>query len=220
MMVVHLFSPDKSRDALFISNYANIQIKDVLTRVDGVGSITVFGSRDYAMQVWLDPNRLQSLNLTATDVTQALQAQNIQVASGVLNQPPVAKPGRVPGRGAARSGGSPTRTSSPISSSSRPRMRWCGCSDVARVELTAQDYSSNSYLDRNPVGRARGLPAARLERAARPATTSSRRWRSSRSASRPASSTRIVYNPTAVHPAVRQRRDRDDPRGGAARRRS
>src|SRR2546421_8678863 len=89
LMVVSLFSPDKSRDALFISNYANIQIKDVLTRVDGVGSITVFGQRDYAMQVWLDPNRLQSLNLTASDVTQALAAQNIQVASGVLNQPPV-----------------------------------------------------------------------------------------------------------------------------------
>src|ERR1044072_8870519 len=89
LMVVSLFSPDKSRDALFISNYANIQIKDVLTRVDGVGSITVFGSRDYAMQIWLDPNRLQSLNLTASDVTLALAAQNIQVASGVLNQPPV-----------------------------------------------------------------------------------------------------------------------------------
>ena len=69
LMVVNLYSPDKSRDALFISNYANLQIKDVLTRVDGVGSITVFGARDYAMQVWLDPNRLQSLNLTALDVT-------------------------------------------------------------------------------------------------------------------------------------------------------
>ena len=88
-MLVNLYSPDKSRDALFISNYANIEIKDTLTRVDGVGSITVFGSRDYAMQVWLDPNRLQSLNLTATDVTSALQQQNMQVASGVLNQPPV-----------------------------------------------------------------------------------------------------------------------------------
>src|SRR6266566_9215971 len=88
-MVVSLYSPDKSRDALYISNYANIQIKDVLTRVDGVGSITVFGNRDYAMQIWVDPTRLQSLNLTATDVTAALAAQNVQVASGVLNQPPV-----------------------------------------------------------------------------------------------------------------------------------
>src|SRR5499433_3560713 len=93
MMVVHLYSPDKSRDSLFISNYATLEITDPLTRVDGVGSITVFGSRDYSMRVWLDPDRLQSLGLTAGDVVAALQAQNVQVASGVLNQPPVDDPG-------------------------------------------------------------------------------------------------------------------------------
>ena len=85
MMVVHLFSPDKTRDTLYISNYATLEIKDQLTRVDGVGSITVFGSRDYAMRIWLDPDRLQSLGLTAGDVTLALQGQNVQVAGGVLN---------------------------------------------------------------------------------------------------------------------------------------
>src|SRR6516225_3148794 len=69
MMVVHLYSPDKSRGSLFISNYATLEITDPLTRVDGVGSITVFGSRDYSMRVWLDPDRLQSLGLTASDVT-------------------------------------------------------------------------------------------------------------------------------------------------------
>src|SRR5256885_12753885 len=93
MMVVHLYSPDKSRDTLFISNFATLEIKDSLTRIDGVGSITAFGSRDYSMRIWLDPGRLQALGMTATDVTAALQAQNIQVASGVLNQPPVDKPG-------------------------------------------------------------------------------------------------------------------------------
>src|SRR5688572_28006172 len=93
MMVVHVFSPDRSRDPLYVSNYASLELKDALTRVDGVGSLTLFGVRDYAMRVWLDPNRLQSMNLTATDVTAALQAQNIQVASGVLNQPPVETPG-------------------------------------------------------------------------------------------------------------------------------
>ena len=148
LMVVSLFSPDKSRDALFISNYANIQIKDVLTRVDGVGSITVFGSRDYAMQVWLDPNRLQSLNLTATDVTAALAAQNIQVASGVLNQPPV--PNQLAFQTAVRTLG---RLSDPDefgnivvkqTANAVVKLR-----DVARIELIAQDYSSNSYLDRN-----------------------------------------------------------------------
>src|SRR5256714_6161196 len=148
LMVVSLFSPDKTRDALYISSYANIQIKDVLTRVDGVGSITVFGSRDYAMQIWLDPSRLQSLNLTASDVTQALAAQNIQVASGVLNQPPV--PQQLAFQVAVRTLG---RLSDPDefgnivvkqTPSAVVKLR-----DIARAELIAQDYSSNSYLDRN-----------------------------------------------------------------------
>src|SRR5438034_8987650 len=93
LMVVHLYSPDQSRDSLFLSNYATLEIKDELTRVDGVGSITVFGSRDYSMRIWLDPGRLQALGMTATDVTASLAGQNIQVASGVLNQPPVDRPG-------------------------------------------------------------------------------------------------------------------------------
>src|SRR3989440_4333054 len=93
MMVVHLYSPDKSRDSLFISNYATLAITDILTRIDGVGSITVFGSRDYAMRIWVDPDRLQTVGLTATDVVQALQGQNVQVTSGVLDQPPVPKQG-------------------------------------------------------------------------------------------------------------------------------
>ena len=149
LMLVNLYSPDKSRDALFISNYANIQIKDALTRVDGVGSITVFGSRDYAMQIWLDPDRLQSLNLTATDVTQALQAQNLQVASGVLNQPPV--PNQLAFQIAVRTLG---RLSTPEEfgnivvkqvGNAVVRLR-----DVAKIQLIAQDYSSNSYLNDDP----------------------------------------------------------------------
>jgi hydrophobe/amphiphile efflux-1 (HAE1) family protein len=149
LMLVNLYSPDKSRDELFISNFANIQIKDALTRVDGVGSITVFGSRDYAMQIWLDPNRLQSLNLTATDVTQALQAQNIQVASGVLNQPPV--PNQLAFQVAVRTLG---RLSQPEEFGNIVVKQTAGAvvrvKDVARVELMAQDYSSNSYLNRDP----------------------------------------------------------------------
>src|SRR5499425_375070 len=74
MMVVHLVSPDKSRDSLFISNYATLEIIDVLNRINGVGSILVFGGRDYSMRIWLDPDRLQSLGLTTVDVVGALQA--------------------------------------------------------------------------------------------------------------------------------------------------
>src|SRR5262245_25286447 len=93
MLVVNLYSPDNTRDTLFISNYATTRVIDVLNRINGVGSISVFGGRDYSMRVWLDPDRLQSLGLTAGDVVAALQAQNVQVASGVLNQPPVDDPG-------------------------------------------------------------------------------------------------------------------------------
>ncbi len=147
LMVVNLFSKDKSRDALYISNYANLQIKDALTRVDGVGSITVFGNRDYAMQVWLDPDRMQSLNLTAGDVTSALREQNIQVASGVLNQPPVEN--QLAFQIAVRTLG---RLSTP-EEFSNVVVKQIGTSvirikDVGRVELIAQDYTSNSYLDR------------------------------------------------------------------------
>src|SRR5262249_13365747 len=92
MLVVNLYSPDKSRDSLFISNYATVEIIDEINRIYGVGAVTPFGSRDYSMRVWLDPDRLQSLGLTTNDVVAALQGQNVQVASGVFNQPPVAEP--------------------------------------------------------------------------------------------------------------------------------
>ena len=149
LMVVNLYSPDDSRDTLYISNYANIQIKDVLSRVDGVGSISVFGARDYAMQIWLDPDRMQSLNLTAADVTTALQGQNIQVASGVLNQPPV--PNQLAFQVAVRTLG---RLSDPADFANivvkQVDNAVVRLKDIAKVELQAQDYSSNSYLDHNP----------------------------------------------------------------------
>src|SRR3954453_8439373 len=155
MMVVHLYSPDKSRDDLFVSNFATLEIKDALTRVDGVGSITVFGSRDYAMRVSLDPSpldpdRLQSLGLTAQDVVAALAGQNIQVASGVLNAPPVDHPrdfqitvltqGRLADPDEF---GNITVKTSPTAV---VRLR-----NVAKIELAAQDYGSNSYLNRDPA---------------------------------------------------------------------
>src|SRR5499433_4174628 len=92
MMVVHLYSPDKSRDTLFISNYANFRVIDVLNRINGVGSILVFGGRDYSMRITVDPDRRQSLGTTAVDVVSPLQGQHVQLASRVLNQPPVEQP--------------------------------------------------------------------------------------------------------------------------------
>ena len=150
LMVVNLFSPDNSRDNLFMSNYANLEITDVLARVDGVGSLVIFGARDYAMQVWIDPDRLQSLNLIAADVVSAIQGQNVQVASGVLNQPPV--PNQLAFQVAVRTQG---RLSEPaefgnivIKQTATAVVR---LKDVARIELAAQNYASNSYLDKNPA---------------------------------------------------------------------
>src|SRR6202162_1187099 len=93
MMVIHLSSPDASRDQIYISNYATCQVKDVLARLDGVGDVRVFGARDYAMRIWLDPDKIAARNLTAGEGVIALQAQNGQVASGVLNQPPTTASG-------------------------------------------------------------------------------------------------------------------------------
>ena len=92
MMVIHLSSPDDSRDLLYISNYATLHVRDVLSRIDGVGNVTIFGARDYSMRVWLDPDKLAVRSLTAGDVIDALRGQNVQVAAGVINQPPVPSP--------------------------------------------------------------------------------------------------------------------------------
>ncbi len=89
LMIVNLFSPDGSRDSLYLSNYATIQLRDELSRLDGVGGITYMGQRDYSMRVWLDPGKMAFRNLTSTDVTTAIEQQNAQVAAGQIGQPPV-----------------------------------------------------------------------------------------------------------------------------------
>jgi len=150
MMVVHLLSPDQSRDTLFISNYASVNVVDVLSRIEGVGSITVFGSRDYSMRIWLDPDRLQSLALTSNDVVTALQRQNVQVAAGILNQPPIAQPGafqisvQTQGRLA-----DPDQFGQIVVKQSGDAV--VRIKDIGRVELAALDYGVNSYLDKSPA---------------------------------------------------------------------
>jgi hydrophobe/amphiphile efflux-1 (HAE1) family protein len=150
MMVVHLYSPDKSRDTLFISNYASFRVIDVLNRINGVGSISVFGGRDYSMRIWLDPDRLQSLGLTTGDVVTALQGQNIQVASGVLSQPPVDQPRafQVAVQTLGRLADPAQFADILVKQTADAVVR---LKDVARVELAALDYTTNSYLDRDPA---------------------------------------------------------------------
>ena len=102
LLAVHLHSPDKSRDTLYLSNYATLRVKDALARLQGVGDVQFQGAREYAMRIWLDPDKVAAYNLNASEVLAALRAQNLQVSAGILNQPPV--PGneahQINGRGA------------------------------------------------------------------------------------------------------------------------
>jgi multidrug efflux pump len=91
LMIVNLYSPDNTRDNLYLSNYATIQLRDELSRLPGVGDITFLGQRDYSMRVWLDPERLAVNRLTTEDVVRAIEQQNVQVATGQIGQPPAPK---------------------------------------------------------------------------------------------------------------------------------
>src|ERR1700761_7103255 len=90
LLAVHLYSPDKSRDTLYLSNYATLHVKDALARLQGVGDVQFQGAREYAMRIWLDPDKAAVHDINASEVLAALRAQNLQVSAGVLNQPPTA----------------------------------------------------------------------------------------------------------------------------------
>ena len=147
MLVIHLISPKGVFDQQYISNYATLYIKDSLARVDGVGEARVFGARDYAMRVWLDPAKVQARGLSAGDIVSSLRAANIQVAAGSINQPPATSPG-----GFELAVQTLGRLSSPdqfgdIIVATDDDGRQTRVRDVARVELGSQDYTLNAYLD-------------------------------------------------------------------------
>ena len=147
MMVIHLSSPDGSRDLLYISNYATLHVKDVLARIDGVGNVTIFGARDYSMRIWLDPEKLAVRNLTAGDVVTALRGQNVQVAAGVINQPPVPRPGAFQLNVETQGRLTTPAEFGRIIVKSDDQGRVTRVRDVARVELGAADYNRSGYLD-------------------------------------------------------------------------
>jgi multidrug efflux pump len=152
LMVVHLESTDNRYDMLYLANLAILQVKDELGRLPGVGNVQVFGAGDFSMRVWLNPNKLASHNLTATDVVQAIREQNVQVAAGVLGAPPtntgstafqllVNTQGRLTteeefGNIIIRAGKDGQIT----------RVR-----DVGRVELGSSTYALRSLLDNKPA---------------------------------------------------------------------
>jgi HAE1 family hydrophobic/amphiphilic exporter-1 len=147
LIVPHLFSPDGSRDQLYLSNYATLHIKDAIARLDGVGDVQTFGARDYAMRIWLDPAKVAADDLTAGDVVAALRAQNVQVAAGVLAQPPVGSSGafqiNVETLGRLTD---PAQFADVIVKSDADG-RVTRVRDIGRVELGALDYSANGYKD-------------------------------------------------------------------------
>jgi len=146
MMVVHMISPDGSRDQQYISNYATLYVRDRLARIDGIGDSRVFGARDYSMRIWLDPEKVASRNLTANEVVLALRSANLQVAAGSINQPPASSPG-----GFTLSVHTLGRLSTPeqfedIVVRAEPSGEVVRVKDIARVELGSQDYTVNAYL--------------------------------------------------------------------------
>lgn len=146
-MVVHILSPRERYDTLYLGNFATLNIKDSLTRVSGVGHVMNFGGSNYAMRIWLDPDKVAARGLIASEVVNAIREQNVQVAPGVIGDPP-AQPGldmqwNVTTQGRLRS---PEEFGEIIIKTSEAgtltRLK-----EVARVELGAEFYSMRSLLN-------------------------------------------------------------------------
>jgi HAE1 family hydrophobic/amphiphilic exporter-1/multidrug efflux pump len=148
--IVALTSPDGSRDELYLANYATLQIVDVLARVPGVGQVTVFNGRDYGMRVWLNPDRLASLGLTAGDVADAVREQNIQAAAGQIGQPPAPRGQPFQYTVTTRGRLSTVPEFEDIVLRTRPDGSVLRVKDVARVELGAQSYGGFGRIGGKP----------------------------------------------------------------------
>jgi hydrophobe/amphiphile efflux-1 (HAE1) family protein len=151
LMVVNLVSPDGSLDRGYISNYALTQVRDRLSRIDGVGDVQLFGARDYAMRVWIDPGRAAALDLTAGEIVAALRSQNVQVAAGTLGQPPYDQGSAFQLNVETQGRLTDPRQFADIVIRTDAQGRQVRVSDVARVELGAQDYGANTYLSGQPT---------------------------------------------------------------------
>jgi hydrophobic/amphiphilic exporter-1 (mainly G- bacteria), HAE1 family len=147
MMVVHMLSPNDSLDNLYISNYAALRVRDPLIRLEGVGDVILFGAREYSLRVWLDPDRLAGYGLSAGDVMRALQEQNVQVSGGALGQEPTPAGTAFQLTVTTQGRFDDVRQFRNIIVRASPEGRLIRVGDVARVELGARDYVTNSYLN-------------------------------------------------------------------------
>ena len=151
LLVVNLLSPDNSRDSLFLSNYASIHIQDTLSRINGVGNVAQFGALDYGMRVWMDTDRLTSLGLTTTDVTAAIQAQNIQASAGQLGAPPFEGQPQFQYTLQAKGRLVTVPEFESIVIRANEDGSFIRLRDVARIELGSQFYSAVSKLNNKPA---------------------------------------------------------------------
>ena len=145
LMVVFMLSPDDSFDQLYISNYALLQVRDQLLRVDGIGDIQMFGARDYSMRLWLDPDKIATLGMTASEVVAAIRAQNLQITGGQIGEPPIADRAFQPNltfTGRLKD----IRQFEEIVIKAGSDGRTVRLRDVARIELGALSYTTNSFL--------------------------------------------------------------------------
>ncbi len=147
MMVIHMTSPDGTRDQQYVSNYATLYVQDVLARIDGVGNVRIFGARDYSMRVWLDPDLVAARGLMAQEVVAALRAANLQVAAGSINQPPAKSDGAFALTVQTLGRLSSVEQFENIVVRAEPDGSVIRVRDIARVELGSQDYTVNAYLN-------------------------------------------------------------------------
>ncbi|MEM6615420.1 MAG: multidrug efflux RND transporter permease subunit [Pseudomonadota bacterium] len=151
MMVIHMLSPDETYDQLYVSNYARSRVRDVLTRLDGVGDLIIFGERQFSMRVWLDPDKLSAYAMTASDVVNSLRAQNVQVSGGLIGAPPEPSDNAFQYTVTTQGRFDNQRDFRYVIVKSTPEGRLIQLQDVARIELGAQDYVTNSYLNNKPA---------------------------------------------------------------------
>ena len=149
LLVVHLLSPDKTYDQVYISNYGLINVRDDLARVTGVGDVAMFGQREYSMRVWLDPDRIAAMGMSSDEVMAALRAQNIQVAGGALGQPPLDKLGAFQTSLQLKGRLQTADEFAQILLKSGVDGRVVRLKDVGRVELGALNYTTYGYQDRS-----------------------------------------------------------------------
>ncbi|HXQ15564.1 MAG TPA: efflux RND transporter permease subunit [Caulobacteraceae bacterium] len=154
LLAVHFYSPDNSLDQQYISNYFTLHVRDELLRLPGVGDLGGRAARDYAMRIWIDPDKAAERNLTVDDVVGALRAHNIQVAAGSLGTPPFGQGSAAQQLNIQAEGLLTTpQEFGDIIVKRDAAGRYTRVSDVARVELGAADYTTDAYLiERQPDG--------------------------------------------------------------------